>query len=309
MYSHEQIIENFTNIIIAPLAGYTILPFRILLRKLGFKGLFFNEMINPYEIKKARFNKLVFGEKDDPIGIQLFGGYGEGIYKNAIEKIREFYEFNLVDLNMGCPVKKVTHAGGGVELLRNFSEVHKILEEIRSTWKGSLSIKTRIGFNVEEISQTIEKLKTLKHYDLDFITIHFRTVTEGFTTPPHYDLYKVFKKELDTFIFYNGGMNTPEDIEKIKNEIKPDGIMLARGILGNPLLFKGEHMGLNEKLIFAKELVKLHKKYYGEQSLADTRKFMVYLFKGEVYSKSIREKCFAANTLDEYLSALESPYL
>ena len=309
MYSHEQIIENFTDTIIAPLAGYTTLPFRILLRKLGFKGLFFNEMINPFEIKKKRFNKLMFLKKENPIGIQLFGGYKEGIYSGAIREIQKKCHFDIVDLNMGCPVKKVIHAGGGVALLKNFSEVHKILEEVRSVWKGALSIKTRIGFDMDDVSKTIENLKTIKKYDLDFITIHFRTVHEGFETKPHIELYTDFKNELNTFIYYNGGVNKPIDIKNIKDNISPDGIMLARGILNNPLLFKNEIMGLNEKLSFAKEFIELYKKYYGEDGLRDTRKFMVYLFKGEVYSKKVRERIFAANNLKEYLLALENPYL
>ena len=111
------------------------------------------------------------------------------------------------------------------------------------------------------------------------------------------------------FVFYNGGIRHPVDIKNITDQIEPDGIMLARGILGNPLLFKREVMGLNEKLSFARELVRLYEKFYGEEALRDTRKFMVYLFKGEVYSKRIRERFFAASSLKEYLDALQSPYL
>ena len=89
MFSHDQILENYTDLIIAPLSGFTIKPFRQLLREYGFKGLYYTEMINPYEIKKKKVEKIDILDKESPVGVQLFGGYKKGLYKETVSRLKE----------------------------------------------------------------------------------------------------------------------------------------------------------------------------------------------------------------------------
>ncbi|MCK5598396.1 tRNA-dihydrouridine synthase family protein [bacterium] len=303
MFSQDQILEKLTEPIIAPLSGYTSLPFRELLRQNGFTGLYFPEMINPFEIARGKFDKTFSFKEDQPYGIQLFGGFQKGIFQEAIHILLKKADPVLLDLNMGCPVKKILKTGGGVKLLERKDDAKAILEDIRKVWKGPLSIKTRIGFTLNDIEETVSFLKELQVFDLTFITVHFRTVAEGFSPPPHWELYKQFKDQLDVPLILNGGIYSVAHIREIKEKISPDGIMLARGILMNPLLFKEKTPSLNEKIDMAKFFIKKYSEIYGERRLHEIRKFMVFLFKGEIYSKALKEKLFSSTNLEEYLES------
>ncbi len=305
MFSRDQILENYTDLIIAPLSGFTIKPFRQLLREYGFKGLYYTEMLNPYEIKKGKVEKIDILDKESPVGVQLFGGYKKGLYKETMNRLKEYGRFDIIDLNMGCPIRKVVHSGGGVHLLKNIDEAKYILKEIRSEWDGPLSIKTRIGFTMDDIDNTIVKLKELLVFEPDFFSIHFRTVEEKFTPPPHWDLYKKFKEELKIFIYLNGGVYDKNTIKYIKRTISPDGIMLSRGILYDPFIFSEDKGGLMKKISFSKKFLRYFVNSYGEKRLKETRKFFAYLFKGEIYSREFKKKVYSAQNYDEYIAAFE----
>ncbi len=305
MYSHAQIIENYSDIVIAPLCGYTRRPFRRALRDIGFKGLYFTEMMNPFEILAKRIKKAVSIEKESPIGIQLFGGYSKGKFRESVFLLKNRFRFDHLDLNMGCPAKQVTGSGGGARLLERMDEARFILEEIRSVWNGSLSVKTRIGWDLSEKDKTLEGLKTLIPFGLDFVTIHFRTVKEGFAGEPHFELYNEFKKELGVFTYLNGGILDRMKLIEVKDRYDPDGIMLARGILENPFLWEGITPGLDQKIEFARKLICYYPLYPLECSMLELRKHLAVLFKGEIYSHRLREQIFKAQTKEEYLRVFD----
>ncbi len=240
MLFHNLTIGNLklkSNIFIAPLAGYTNLPTRIIYRSQG-AGIAYSEMVSAIGLKynfDKSFKLLKSDTLDKPLGIQLFGPDPESFF-NAYLKIKDS-NFDLIDINCGCSVKKVLRAKSGAELLKKPDEIFKIVKTIKDNCSKPVSIKIRSGWDVRSINY-LEVMDASIKSGVDLITFHPRTRSMLFKGKADWSLIKIMKEKSSVPIIGNGDIFTGEDAVKMINETGCDGVMVARGLIENPFLIE-----------------------------------------------------------------------
>ena len=259
--------------VLAPMLDVTDTAFRQIVAKYGKPDVFWTEFVAVDGLcsedgrEKLKRNLLQFNESERPIVAQIFGSNPENFEKAS--KLIAKMGFDGIDINMGCPQKNILKQGAGAELIKN----HKLVKEIiRATKRGAgklpVSVKTRIGYNKNEVETWIQVLLQEEPVAL---TIHGRTKKEMSKVPAHWDIIKRTREIRDemkskTLIIGNGDIkNLIEAKERIK-ETGVDGVMIGRGIFGNPWLFskKDFPIDLKERLKVVLEHTKLFEKIFGE---------------------------------------------
>ncbi|MDD2935060.1 MAG: tRNA-dihydrouridine synthase [Candidatus Pacebacteria bacterium] len=255
---------------LAPMADVTDVSFRQVISKYGKPDVFWTEFVACDGLCSVGQEKLVknllqFSEKERPIVAQLFGSNPENFEKSA--RLIKKLGFDGIDINMGCPQKNILKQGAGAELIKS----PKLAKEIiRATKKGAgglpVSVKTRIGYNKNEIETWIP---AILEEEPVVLTIHGRTKKEMSKVSAHWDIIKDVVEIRDrmkskTLVIGNGDIFSFEDgLEKAKTS-GVDGIMIGRGIFGNPWFFSGKNPTIKEKIKVALEHTKLFEKIFGE---------------------------------------------
>jgi len=225
-------------ILTAPIAGYTTYSFRKIIKRFN-PDIVYTEMLSIKSViynNKAVYKIIKKDTQERNIGIQLFGSEPEEFVKSIeiIKSIDPTYE--VFDINMGCPVKKVTKTGAGSALLKDPENIYKIIRTIKTNFPDIvLSAKIRIGFD-NNSKNYMEVSKAIEEGDADFITVHGRTRTQFYSGDVDYDAIAKIKESLKIPVIANGNIFTPEDAKRVLEYTNADGIMLARGIIGNPFL-------------------------------------------------------------------------
>ena len=240
MYIKPLTIGNLTiknNLFIAPLAGYTNLPTRSIFRKLG-AGMLYSEMVSAEGLNYS-YNKsaklLDTANGDRPLGIQLFGPNAERILM-AFEKIKKF-DFDLVDINCGCSVKKIVRSNSGACLLKIPDEIYKIIKSLKEATDKPVTLKIRSGYDKEN-KNFLEVLDAAQSGGADLITLHPRTKTMLFSGKADWEDIKSLKVKSKIPVIGNGDIFSASDAIKIFETTGCDGIMLARGVINNPFLIE-----------------------------------------------------------------------
>lgn len=223
-------------LILAPMAGISDLPFRLLARKQG-APLCFTEMISAEGLKRNGKNTLTLLQSsslDRPLGIQLFGGDPVSLAEAArlIEP-----ECDLIDINMGCPVKKVVSGGAGSSLLRSPLKVAEIIRSVRKATNRPLTIKIRTGWNSTEQS-FLEIGRIAEQEGCDAITLHPRTRAQMFSDHADWEKIKELKSVVGLPVIGSGDIFSSQDVMDMFSRTGCDGVMIARGAMGNPWIFR-----------------------------------------------------------------------
>jgi len=227
---------------LAPMAGITDSAFRQLCKSFG-ADVVYSEMISAdglfYQSKKT-LKLLEFQKKENPLVIQLFGKRPE-VFKKAAEEAEKSGAAGI-DINFGCPARKVVAHGGGVTLMRDFTKSFQIISNTLAGTKLPVSIKIRTSINDKSKKITsIDFLKRIIKLPIAAVMIHGRSYEQGFSGPVDYSMIKKIKSmlsRLDIIVLGNGGINTPEEAEIMLKKTNVDGVGLARGTRGKPWLFK-----------------------------------------------------------------------
>lgn len=274
------------NLVLAPMAGITDYPFRQLAREMGC-GLTFTEMISAEGLlrKGEAFLKMVEGEH--PVSVQLFGSKPEVLAEAAAKA--EAMGADAIDLNMGCPAKKVVKTGAGVDLMRFPEKVEGILIAMRKRVTCPLTVKIRSGWDEKQIN-AVEISKLAEDCGLDAITVHPRTRAQGFRGRADWSVIALVKRAVRIPVIGNGDVNTPSLIKRMIEETGCDGVMIGRGALGNPWVFslkpsgpleKGPAISLEERKRMIGHHISLIQNYYEEGSLTpQIRKHLYWYTKG-----------------------------
>ncbi len=223
-------------LILAPLAGYTDLPFRLLCREFG-AGLTVSEMISCHALNygQKKTKKMLASTPDDkPVSFQLFGADPE-LMGRAAELLNE-YGPTLIDINMGCPVKKVTKRGAGSALMKDIRLAEKILTAVRKNSTVPVTIKTRAGINLDEIT-ALEFTRMGEAAGASAITIHGRTWAQGFSGKADWEIISRAKSISGIPVIGNGDITSYQTALRRIHETGCDGIMIGRAALGNPWVF------------------------------------------------------------------------
>jgi nifR3 family TIM-barrel protein len=223
-------------IILAPMAGISDLPYRLIMKPAG-AGLVFTEMVSAVGLVRAKgrnrtFELLDSRPEERPLGVQLFGSDPDYLAQGA--RLVASHA-DLIDLNLGCPVPKVTKGGGGSALLREPERIRRIVASMRAAWDGPLTIKIRSGWDSEQLNY-LEIGRIAQEEGADAITLHPRTRSQGFAGLSDWTQLRRLKEALTIPVIGSGDIFTAEDGVRMLAETGCDAIMIGRGGYGNPWL-------------------------------------------------------------------------
>ena len=223
---------------LSPMAGLTDTVFRRLIKRLGGCGLVMTEFtsaegLTRNSVKSKRM--LFYHEEERPVTAQLFGSDPSRLAEAA--RMVEDLGFDAIDLNLGCPAKKVVKACGGSALLREPRLLERILKEIRSATRIPFTIKIRSGWSDSEIV-ALEVGQMAQDLGVEAITLHPRTRVQGFSGKADWSIIGHLKAQLKIPVIGNGDIVTAADAMRMRKETGCDGIMVGRGALTNPWIFR-----------------------------------------------------------------------
>jgi len=227
--------------ILAPMAGVTDVAFRVLCRRYG-AGLTCTEMISANALARsnqATLRLIDLAEEEKPRVIQLFGQNTDCLVKSA-----QFIEQNnlceIIDLNFGCPASQIVQQGAGSALLERPNKIKEIVSAVSSAVKIPVTCKVRLGINSRKIN-VVKIAQICEEAGASMLTIHARTQKQGYTGTADWSWIKKVKDTVQIPICGNGDVRTVEDYLRMKKETGCDYVMIGRGTIGNPYLFRQIH--------------------------------------------------------------------
>lgn len=224
------------NLILAPMAGVTDLPFRLLCREQG-AGLLCMEMVSAKAIyfrNKNTEGLLAIDVREPPVSLQLFGSDPDIISEMA-KRIEE-RPFSILDINMGCPVPKVAGNGEGSALMKNPKLVEEIVTKTVKAIRKPVTVKIRKGFDEEHVN-AVEIAKIAESSGAAAVAVHGRTREQYYHGKADWDIIRQVKEAVSIPVIGNGDVDSPEAAEQMLRETGCDGIMIGRGAQGNPWIF------------------------------------------------------------------------
>ncbi len=319
MYIHPLKIGNVeleNNLILAPMAGITNLPFRIICKEIGGPGMVCTEMAS----SRAMFHndektKRLFNTKGEkrPISFQIFGSDEETL-EYAAKYMSDFAD--IIDINMGCPAPKVVKNGDGSKLLLDLEKAKSIMETVVKAAKVPVTIKIRKGWDKEHIF-AVEIAKIAEEVGISSITVHGRTRSEFYSGKADWNIIKKVKESVNIPVIGNGDVVDEESAYKMFERTNVDGIMIGRGSFGNPWIFKnikhyletGEKLSPpsnEEKLKTIKKHIELAVEEKGEEvAVKELRKHISWYTKNLKNSSEFRNQVNKIESKEKLIKTLE----
>lgn len=309
-------IEFNNPVFLAPMAGVTDIAYRGICKEMGC-GLVYTEMVSAkglYYNSKNTGALMQVSEEEKPVAMQIFGSEPK-IMAYATEVINNLEDVCIIDVNMGCPVNKIVKNGDGSALLKNPKLAAEIVKEMKSVSVKPVTVKFRIGFDSNSIN-AVEFAKYLEDAGVDAITVHGRTREQMYTGTANWEIIKQVKESVSIPVIGNGDVFEAEDAMRLKDITNCDGIMIARGAMGNPWIFREIESGLKgeevrkptpvEKVEMCMYHLDRAIKYFDEKkAVREMRKHVACYVKGLKNCTDIKDKVNQANNYEEMYSLLK----
>ena len=307
-------------VFLAPMAGITDHPFRIICREMG-AGVVYTEFVSANGIIRENMKTLEimkFTDNERPIGIQLFGENPDIVGKSA-KMVYDMLKPDIIDINYGCPVPKVTKRGAGSAALKDLCLMEDITRAVvESVPEIPITVKMRGGWDDNNIISTKAGI-LMEKIGVAAITLHPRTTKQQFSGKSNWNLIKELKHSVKIPIIGNGDVQTVKDYNRMKEVTGCDGIMIGRAALGNPWIFKSiqdSESGkseynpmISEKIILAKRHFQMIQDYYSEKICLNlSKKHFNYYFKGfddASYWRKIFMKFTEINEINDLMEKMQ----
>lgn len=303
-------------LVLAPIAGHTDSLFRRLIKELGGCGLVVSELVSTEGLTRrhAKTAHLAhFVESERPVSIQIFGSNSERMAESAT--MVEEMGADIVDINAGCPVKKVVRQGGGSNLLRDLPLLEKIVRAVRKAVRIPVTIKIRSGWDHNSIN-ALEVLTLAEDCGVEALAIHGRTRSDLFSGKADWGIIRKVKERAHIPIIGNGDVFSPEDAAGMFRETGVDGVMMGRGVLANPWLIRQcfDYLGgkpvemadLKRKADFLRDyLEKVARDLPPPVALGKMKKIGGYLSRGFPQGARLRDRLHHTHSTEEFSQALD----
>lgn len=298
--------------VLAPLAGYTDLPFRSVVKKFG-ADLTVSEMISSNALvhkSEKTYKMLEKSSIEEPYSVQIAGSDVD-IVREAVEFLNTQDGIDVIDFNCGCPVPKVVGGGAGSSLLRDLDQMGRLVQTIKETSnKEFTSVKIRLGFSE---NNHFEIAKVVQDAGADFIAVHGRTRAGRFKSEVDYDAIAEVKQALKIPVIANGDIDSYEKAQQVLEHTKADGLMIGRGAIGQPWIFHQLKTGEKEVSIeLKKEIVLEHfdkmVEFYGAYGVPMFRKHIHTYCKGLKGASALRNGVNSITDISEFRKTLEDFY-
>ncbi|MCX6137270.1 MAG: tRNA dihydrouridine synthase DusB [Ignavibacteriales bacterium] len=304
-------------LLLAPMENVTDLPFRLVCKRMGV-DILFTEFINSDGLvrnSKKTKHKMSFEEEERPIGIQIYGS-DECAMEGAAELAVEM-DPDILDINCGCWVKDVAMRGAGAGLLKDLPRMERIVKGVVSVSTKPVTVKTRLGWDETSI-RIIEVAQMLEQCGVKALTIHCRTRSQGHKGDPDFSWIPEIKRHVSIPIIVNGGIMTPEDVVRVFDDTGCDGVMIARGAIDNPWLFKQakeilttgtytKEISWEERVAVSLEHLALSIQYKGDRTgVLEMRKHYSGYFRGIPNISKLRNALVLMTDVDQIVEAIRS---
>ena len=305
-------------LLLAPMEDVSDPPFRALCKQQGADMMYTEFISSEGLIRDAEksVQKLDIYDFERPIGIQIFGGNMDSMIEAT--KIVEQANPDVIDINYGCPVKKVVCKGAGSGILQDIPKMVKLTEAVVKATKKPVTVKTRLGWD-EDSKYIVEVAERLQDVGIQGISIHGRTRKQMYKGEAKWDLIRDTKNNprLHIPVFGNGDINSPEKAAEYKNEYGVDGIMIGRASIGHPWVFNeikhflktGDHLApptIQDRVVAAKTHLKESIKWKGlTLGILEMRRHYTNYFRGLPRIKEYRLKLVTHQTEEEILNLLD----
>lgn len=301
---------------LSPMADMTDTPFNLICKSHGVPVIF-REMVSSEATIRKNDRTMQMAEFDDgerPVIQQIFGSKPKTMAE-AARIIEEHFHPDGIDINMGCPVYKLTSNFDGAALMKDPELASEIVKAVKGAVKAPMSVKTRLGWSDD--TDCLEFVKRIEDAGVDLISIHGRTKTQGYAGHANWKRIGEAKANVSIPVLANGDIKTVDDAREALKQSNTDGFLVGRGALGNPWFFEElvtELQGsgsftppsMEDRIEAIRKHADLHIEHYGEKGLVKFRKHLPYYFKGMKGWKDVRAKLVRISTKDELEEILDS---
>ena len=300
------------SVLLAPLAGVSDVPFRLACQQ-GGADLSYVEMISATALiyRNARTLSMLARHQDETqLGVQITGRNSEEVAQ-AVDILNDF-PFETVDINMGCPVKKVVSTGGGSAILKDVTRVYETVRAAKAATSRPVSVKIRLGWDRDSLNY-LDVADAAQQGGASWLTVHGRTRNDRYVVPVDLRAIQEIKQRLQIPVFGNGNIFSQKDALYMQDKTAVDGVMVSRGALGNPWVFSEIKTGCKEVTVEQwLALVSQHMKWqqtaYPQErvSVLCMRKHLLWYLKGWPYAASAKDQINSAETFDALYRILDT---